>query len=446
MNKKKITLLSLALVGFAYTQAQTLLIKGQFKGQDTQALSLYAKPMNTSIVCDAVKMKAQGETFEVEVPASADGFYNIFGNYKGSQLIVPMYLTNATDASQLVIEMDGACAKVSTGVNNQALSAFNQVTFEKGRDFWQDAKTMSDDALKSFIKSFDLAADSIAKAYQVADPVKDYIKLWAYASARNIYESIPHAKGIKGSEVGFKISEVQPKAEEVFDTPMSALFPQVEYSVFRTIPKGELNERLAWLFEHYSTDVVRKNVAKVVTEDFVRTFDFSGDFNKGLADLTQATEKYGVDESFLQEFKKRQSSAKGAAFPAGVKLVDVNGKEVDFARFKGKYVYVDLWASWCAPCCKEVPFLQRLEANMVNKDVVFVSISIDKNETAWRNKMKQLNMHGNQFLNQDESLGTALNVRGIPFFVIYDKEGKLYLRGAPRPSNTALQELLEGLK
>ena len=55
-------------------------------------------------------------------------------------------------------------------------------------------------------------------------------------------------------------------------------------------------------------------------------------------------------------------------------------------------------------------------------------------------------MHGNQWHDANSSLANALNVRGIPFFVIYDKEGKLHYYNAPRPSQPSIKEMLEGLK
>ena len=120
---------------------------------------------------------------------------------------------------------------------------------------------------------------------------------------------------------------------------------------------------------------------------------------------------------------------------------------VDFSAFRGKYVYIDMWASWCVPCLREVPELQKLEKTLKNKKVEFVSISIDANQDAWKKKMDEKNMHGNQLWNPAGTLGTALNVKGIPFFAIYDPEGKLYMYGAPRPSQgQGLVELLEGLK
>ena len=84
---------------------------------------------------------------------------------------------------------------------------------------------------------------------------------------------------------------------------------------------------------------------------------------------------------------------------------------------------------------------------MKNDKVVFLSISIDAKEDAWKKKMQEKNMHGNQLWDPTNSLGQALNVKGIPFFAIYDPEGKLYMHGAPRPSpGPGLVMLLEGLK
>ena len=128
-------------------------------------------------------------------------------------------------------------------------------------------------------------------------------------------------------------------------------------------------------------------------------------------------------------------------------LQDREGNVVDFSAFRGKYVYIDMWASWCVPCLREVPVLQELEKKLKNKKVVFVSISIDASKEAWLKKLDEKNMHGHQLWNPESTLGKALNVKGIPFFAIYDPDGNLYMHGAPRPSQgPGLVELLEGLK
>lgn len=53
-------------------------------------------------------------------------------------------------------------------------------------------------------------------------------------------------------------------------------------------------------------------------------------------------------------------------------LEDVDGKMHKLTDFLGKYLYIDLWASWCGPCCQEVPYLQKLEKQLNNPMVEFI--------------------------------------------------------------------------
>ena len=64
---------------------------------------------------------------------------------------------------------------------------------------------------------------------------------------------------------------------------------------------------------------------------------------------------------------------------------DRNGKLVSLSDFKGKVVVVDVWATWCGPCRKEIPYLIKLEEEMRGKDVVFIGVSVDekKDHQAW---------------------------------------------------------------
>ena len=57
-------------------------------------------------------------------------------------------------------------------------------------------------------------------------------------------------------------------------------------------------------------------------------------------------------------------------------LTDLQGKKVDFAKYRGKYVFIDLWASWCIPCIKEIPHLKQLEKDLQNKDVGFLVFTL----------------------------------------------------------------------
>ena len=218
--------------------------------------------------------------------------------------------------------------------------------------------------------------------------------------------------------------------------------------IARAIPSRlGLVERLGKLYDTYGNEAVRERVASQLVASFLSAHDYSADFEGGLEQLRQAVDKYGLSEGCVQDYIRRKATVVGSPFPEEVVLTDVDGNVVEFSSFKGKYVYIDMWASWCGPCCMEVPHLQALEKELENDAVVFVSISIDTDKEAWKNKMAELGMYGNQLHDRDGVLSRDLNVRGIPFFMIYDKEGCLHTYGAMRPSRAdVLKSQLEELK
>lgn len=144
-----------------------------------------------------------------------------------------------------------------------------------------------------------------------------------------------------------------------------------------------------------------------------------------------------MPESLAPQQLKRpyRTSSIGAPLPLDLQLKDVDGRDVDLKQFVGHYMYIDVWASWCAPCRREIPFLKALEEKTKREDIVFISVSVDENRAAWQRAIREENLTGNQYIDSNGSLARALKVEYIPFFVIYDKEGRLYRYNAPRPSS-----------
>ncbi|MFS4455679.1 TlpA family protein disulfide reductase [Maribacter sp. 2304DJ31-5] len=126
--------------------------------------------------------------------------------------------------------------------------------------------------------------------------------------------------------------------------------------------------------------------------------------------------------------------AEGAPVP-NFTYNDVNGKKVSLSDFKGKFVYIDFWATWCAPCKAEIPFLKKLEKKYHDKDIVFLSISSDQSISAWKKMVASEKLGGVQVnIEGDRTLMDFLSISGIPRFTLIDKEGKIVRASAPRPS------------
>jgi len=117
-------------------------------------------------------------------------------------------------------------------------------------------------------------------------------------------------------------------------------------------------------------------------------------------------------------------SHRGAAAPK-VGFRDADGGDVDLASFRGKPLLVNLWASWCAPCVRELPTLDRLAAAR-DGDLSVVAVSQDM---APHSSVKAfLEEHGianlGAFHDPEMGLTSALDVRIMPTTVLYDSAGK----------------------
>lgn len=124
------------------------------------------------------------------------------------------------------------------------------------------------------------------------------------------------------------------------------------------------------------------------------------------------------------------------------------GGETSLSDLKGKYVYIDFWATWCGPCKAEIPALKQLEKDYHDKNIEFVSISIDRvaDYETWKTMVTEEELTGVQlYAKGDRGFPDALKVRGIPRFVILDPEGVVVRSNAPRPSTESVRKVFEEL-
>ncbi len=109
------------------------------------------------------------------------------------------------------------------------------------------------------------------------------------------------------------------------------------------------------------------------------------------------------------------------------RFLDPSGKEVTLADFKGRVVLVNFWATWCAPCIRELPSLDRLQADMGGKD--FTVLTINEDRTGAEVAKPFLEKHGwkNLPVNVDRrlALSRALGVHGMPTTFLIDRDGRI---------------------
>lgn len=126
------------------------------------------------------------------------------------------------------------------------------------------------------------------------------------------------------------------------------------------------------------------------------------------------------------------------------------GGKTSLESLKGKYVYIDVWATWCGPCLQEIPSLEKVEEQFQGKNIVFVSISVDNNKDRekWSKLITEKKMSGIQLLADKEFDSTFIkeyNIQGIPRFILLDTNGTIVNAQAPFPSDPKLIEFLNSL-
>ncbi len=147
------------------------------------------------------------------------------------------------------------------------------------------------------------------------------------------------------------------------------------------------------------------------------------------------------------EIKHRMLELVGKPSPEFNGYENAAGGKSSLKDFRGKYVYIDNWATWCRPCLAEIPALKRLESIYGDK-IHFVSISYDRESDyqTWKDMVKNEGLTGAQlFAHGDNTFADAYQIISIPRFILIDPEGKVYDPDAPRPSSDEIEPLLKKL-
>lgn len=110
------------------------------------------------------------------------------------------------------------------------------------------------------------------------------------------------------------------------------------------------------------------------------------------------------------------------------KLPDEAGNIRSFEEFKGKYVLLDFWASWCAPCRASFPRIREVNAKLKDKDFIIVNISIDKNKTAWLKAVADEANPWPQLYDDRQVSYEFFNVSAVPTSYLIDPSGKIILK------------------
>jgi len=167
--------------------------------------------------------------------------------------------------------------------------------------------------------------------------------------------------------------------------------------------------------------------------------------NKFKEKVNDSTLINNLKHTYLLDFNKLKKETRN------VNLINLKKEQQTLKKIinsnKGKLIYIDFWASWCAPCRAAMPSSRKLHNDYKNKDVTFVYISIDKDFNKWEKASEEENLTFDKYnlLSINYPLANfykELKLNTIPRYLLYDKKGKLVYQNAPGPKDKDTRLLL----
>jgi len=259
-----------------------------------------------------------------------------------------------------------------------------------------------------------------------------------YADSTNTYE-------IKGSEdsekirefnqIGYEFSKIYKRIQDEYSV-MTEANPAAKDSIFNVLmPQFQAN------MDKYSETTFK--FARENKNNLAGFFAASSlDQNKYEAELIEYAEEIRSvfpNNKAVQSFVIKMAGLKpvsvGQIAPE-FELNDTEGKLVKLSDFKGKYVLLDFWASWCAPCREENPNIVKQFEAFKNKGFTVLGVSLDEDKSDWLKAIKddRLNWsHVSELKRWDGKVTMQYKIEGIPASFLLDPKGKIIaknLRGA----------------
>lgn len=203
--------------------------------------------------------------------------------------------------------------------------------------------------------------------------------------------------------------------------------------------------QMKYAADHLENAEVREIILHHIAAEYVDNFGV-----KGITELENLYSTYVKNPALLSSMAKkyeRWDLSLPGKFSPSFKAEDINGNEYTLADFRGKYVYIDIWATWCGPCKHEIPYMKALEREFEDSEIVFLGLSIDRDKNAWQEMVRSGELSGIQlYLGPQSKFQEAYRIEGIPRFILLDKEGKILSNDMSRPSEEITVESLRNLE
>ncbi len=404
--------------------------------------------------------------FNIVFEINESGYYTYSGNERAPLFLAPgdsLTLSLNAGAFDETLEFSGKGSEV----NNYLIETFllHEIVFYDG-----DFKIFTQEK-EAFIPKFDLIMkmfnqrfDQLISSNTNVD--KKFIELEKmnlnYTMADFRYEYPIRYQSIKGTNIDldddyysfFSTFDLNNANHLQLNSYRELLMDYVQYQAEKHIEQHEsLNnsdfpETLAILnviTSSFTNSKIKNRILNDMMREQVNELKVNDEIMKK---LSEKMDKEYFDE-INEMYQELKPLSKGNPAP-GFTLLDNKGRTIRLNDFQGKYLYVDVWSTTCAPCIREIPFLKKLKDEYKNKNIEIVGICLSGKDQ-WKEFMKKNNLQGIQLRAEkgwkSKFRNNYLKNHGVPCFILIDKEGIIIDARAARPSGNIRDILnkLEGL-
>ena len=400
-----------------------------------------------------IKFDKKTGTFSDTLKINRDGYYTLRTNKKYFNL----YLNDTVD-TEIVFDYKKGDPSNFTGKFEGTNANINNYFLKKRNKFPEilvNANELFSLEEEDFLDRMDQYKDALTdlsiSSNLPAEFLKSEVKNIDYEYLRNLSNYQDFHITLSGDE-DFVVSEDFPDSTEDFnfssgdDYADSYSYRKMVVKLLNNKAKEKNKEGEDFYLTYLETvqtevnDTIAKNdlLFESAKNSITYTDNLKEFYNKFMAYSTNKDHKEEVSKSY----NILKTTAKGQPAPKFNDFENYNGgtTSLDDLLGKGKYLYIDVWATWCAFCKKEIPLLKRLEEEYHGKDIEFVSISVDdkKQHDKWKQTIVDREMTGVQLFSgkkQDElEWAQKFLIKGLPKFILIDPDGNIVNPNAPAPS------------
>ena len=292
-----------------------------------------------------------------------------------------------------------------------------------------------------------------------------YLGLLRYSSIKSEKNGIPKATEIPAVSIEPLNDEVMNRESSLSSKYFRELI--MEYVRYKTLQefemmkfgdeRSEIQARSNFAREHlkgrclqyYLSQSMKRNAQKVQPSELNSTLASLNKENPSVDLLKQISDK--LENRLMAKDSEVEVDTKEKGRKYDLILRGEDGKDFGLDDFKGKVVYVDIWASWCGPCRQQFPYAKKLHDSLSKserKKIEFLYISIDNTETKWKDALKKLGLQGKQGFSPGgwgSDVTKVFKISSIPRYLIFNKKGELVDHNAPRPANPETIDILRNL-